>query len=111
MDRLSIAGLLVAIFAIYLGFTLDGGSISALFELPAFIIVVGGTLGAVMLQSSSRQFLHAFSLLKWVFTPPKYDVEEGIEKIVFWAEKARESGYLVLEDAALDEEDIYTQKG
>jgi len=111
MDRLSIAGLLVAIFAIYLGFILDGGSISALFELPAFIIVVGGTLGAVMLQSSSRQFLHAFSLLKWVFTPPKYDVEEGIEKIVFWAEKSRESGYLVLEDEALDEEDIYTQKG
>ena len=62
MDRLSIAGLVVAIFAIYIGFMLDGGAVSALFELPAFIIVVGGTLGAVMLQSSSVQFLHALSL-------------------------------------------------
>lgn len=111
MDRLSIAGLFIAIFAIYLGFILDGGSIAALFELPAFIIVVGGTMGAVMLQSSSTQFLHALSLLKWVFTPPKYDIEQGIEKIVFWAGKSRESGYLVLEDVALDEEDSYTQKG
>jgi len=111
MDRLSVAGLVVAILAIYLGFILDGGSISALFELPAFIIVFGGTLGAVMLQSSTRQFYHALSLLKWVFTPPHYDIEEGIEKIVFWAGKSRESGYLVLEDAALDEEDSYTQKG
>lgn len=111
MDRLSIVGLAVAILAIYLGFALDGGSVSSLFELPAFIIVVGGTLGAVMLQSSASQFFHAFSLLKWVFVPPHYDIEQGIENIVHWAEKARESGYLALEDIALDEEDGYTQKG
>lgn len=111
MDRLSIAGLAVAILAIYLGFILDGGSILALLELPAFIIVVGGTVGAVMLQSSSAQFYHAFSLLKWVFSPPKYDVEKGIEKIISWAVKSRELGYLALENDALDEEDDYTQKG
>ncbi|GAA6170880.1 flagellar motor protein [Colwellia sp. KU-HH00111] len=111
MDRLSIAGLLVAILAIYIGFMLDGGAVSALFELPAFIIVVGGTLGAVMLQSSNTQFLHALSLLKWVFTPPQFDIEQGIDKVVFWASRARESGYLVLEDIALDEEDSFTQKG
>ncbi len=111
MDRLSVAGLIVAILAIYAGFALDGGSVSTLFELPAFIIVVGGTLGAVMLQSSSTQFLHAFSLLKWVFIPPCYDIEKGIDDIVFWSEKSRESGYLALEDVALDVEDSYTQKG
>lgn len=111
MDRLSIAGLIVAFLAIYIGFTLDGGSVSTLFELPAFIIVLGGTIGAVMLQSSTVQFLHAISLLRWVFTPPLYDIEEGIEKIVFWAGKARGEGYLVLENSALEEEDIYTQKG
>ena len=111
MDRLSITGLVVAVLAIYLGFILDGGSITALFELPAFIIVVGGTLGAVMLQSSSAQFFHALSLLKWVFTPPRYDVEKGIEQIVSWAVKSRESGFLSLENDALDEEDSYTQKG
>lgn len=111
MDRLSIAGLVVAILAIYAGFALDGGSIATLFELPAFIIVVGGTLGAVMLQSSSNQFIHAFSLLRWVFIPPHYDIEQGINHIVSWAEKSRESGYLALEDVALDVEDSYTQKG
>lgn len=111
MDRLSIAGLFVAVFAIYLGFMLDGGSVTALLELPALIIVVGGTVGAVMLQSSSGQFYHAFSLLKWVFRPPNYDIDKGIDKIVFWAGKSRESGYLALENIALDEEDSYTQKG
>lgn len=111
MDKLSIAGLLIAILAIYIGFSLDGGAISALIELPAFIIVFGGTIGAVLLQSSHVQFFHAMSLLKWIFIPPKYDVDEGIASIVSWAEKARESGYLSLEHVALDQEDNYTYKG
>lgn len=111
MDKLSVAGLVVALLAIYIGFSLEGGEISALFELPAFIIVFGGTLGAVMLQSSLVQFLHAISLLKWVFLPPQYDVNQGINNIVLWAEKAREFGYLSLEDIALEVEDSYTQKG
>ncbi len=111
MDKLSFAGLTVALLAIYFGFTIEGGAVAKLFELPAFIIVFGGTLGAVMLQSSTTQFFHAFSLLKWVFYPPVHNVEQGIEDIVFWAEKARESGFLVLESIALEETDAYVQKG
>jgi len=110
MDKLTIAGLFVAIVAIYLGFVLDGGSLTALLELPAFIIVFGGTLGAVMLQSSSSQFFHALSLLKWIFYPPKYDIDQGIDSIVHWSEKARESGYLSLENIAEEEQDFYTNK-
>lgn len=111
MDKLSITGLLVAIIAVYLGFALDGGSMFTLLELPAFIIVVGGTIGAVMLQSSAAQFFHAVNLLKWVFFPPKYDVEQGIEDIVSWSNKSRESGFLVLENDALDVEDSFVSKG
>lgn len=111
MDKLSLIGLIVAIIAIYFGFVIDGGSISSLLELPAFIIVFGGTLGAVMLQSSQRQFFHAMSLLKWIVAPPKYDVNQGIDSIVHWAEKAREFGFLSLEHIAEEEEDFFTNKG
>lgn len=111
MDKLSISGLVIAILAIYFGFIIDGGAISSLIELPAFIIVFGGTLGAVMLQSSQSQFLHAITLLKWLFYPPKYDVEQGIESVVHWAERARESGFLSLEHIAEEENDFYVNKG
>ncbi len=111
MDKLSISGLLIAILAIYFGFIIDGGAISSLLQLPAFIIVFGGTLGAVMLQSSQSQFFHAMTLLKWLFIPPKYDIEKGIISIVNWSEKARESGFLSLEHIAEEEEDFYTNKG
>lgn len=108
---MSIAGILIAILSIYLGFMLDGGNLSALFELPAFIIVFGGTMGAVILQSSFAQFNHAISLLNWLVQPPTYDISEGLEDIVTWASKARESGFLALEDTALEIEDNFTQKG
>lgn len=111
MDKLSISGLTIAILAIYFGFIIDGGAISSLLELPAFIIVFGGTLGAVMLQSSQSQFFHAITLMKWLFVPPKYDVEQGIQSIVLWAEKARESGFLSLEHIAEEEHDFYVNKG
>ena len=111
MDKLSIAGLIIAFFAIYLGFIIEGGAISTLFELPAFLIAFGGTVGAVMLQSSAEQFRDALNILKWIFMPPKFDFEHGIENIVDWATKARESGYLVLENIALDEEDRFINKG
>jgi chemotaxis protein MotA len=111
VDKMSIAGILIAILSIYLGFMLDGGNLSALFELPAFIIVFGGTMGAVILQSSSAQFNHAISLLNWLVQPPTYDIDEGLEDIVNWASKARESGFLALEDTALEIEDSFTQKG
>ena len=111
MDKLSIAGLIIAILAIYLGFVIDGGSIAALLEFPAFIIVFGGTIGAVMLQSSQSQFFHAMSLLKWMMVPPQHDVEHGIKSIVLWAEKARELGFLSLENIAEKEEDFFINKG
>jgi chemotaxis protein MotA len=111
VDKMSIAGILIAILSIYLGFMLDGGNLSALFELPAFIIVFGGTMGAVILQSSFAQFNHAISLLNWLVQPPTYDIDEGLEDIVNWASKARESGFLALEDTALEIEDNFTQKG
>lgn len=111
MDKLSISGLIIAVLAIYLGFIIEGGSIGALFEFPAFIIVFGGTVGAVMLQSSHTQFFHAMTLLKWVLFSPQYNVEQGIESIVMWAGKARELGFLSLEGIAEKEEDIFIKKG
>ncbi len=108
---MSIIGILIALASVYLGFMIEGGNLSALFELPALIIVVGGTIGAVMLQSPTTQFNHAISLLSWVFQPPVYDMNEGLDDIVKWSSKARESGFLALEDTALEMEDSFTQKG
>ena len=67
MDKLSIFGLLVALGAIGLGYSLEGGVVSALFNGPALIIVLGGTLGAVMLQTSASTFKKMLNMSSCVF--------------------------------------------
>ena len=111
MDKLSLIGLVVAIGAIILGFSLEGGVISGLFHGPAFIIVFGGTVGAVMLQSQLPTFKKSLEIFKWVFSPPSYDVLAGIEQIKQWTTTARQKGYLALEEQALTTEDPYAAKG
>ena len=111
MDKLSIIGLAVAIIAITLGYSLEGGMVSGLIDGPALIIVLGGTLGAVMLQSQLATFKKALGVFKWVFVPPFYDTQAGIEQIKSWASTARQKGYLALEEQALVSEDPYAAKG
>jgi chemotaxis protein MotA len=56
MDRISVVGLLLGLAAIVAGQVLEGGHVASLVQPTAFLIVVGGTLGAVMLQSPLRYF-------------------------------------------------------
>ena len=111
MDKLAIFGAAIALVAIGLGYTIEGGVLTNLFDLSAFIIVFGGTLGAVMLQATKFQFVTALKMLPWVFRPPKYNFEKGIEQVKTWSTKVRQDGYLALENQALQEKDYFVAKG
>jgi len=110
MDRLSIFGFLLAIIAILGGQYIEGGSISTLIDGPAALIVFGGTIGAVMLQSSSDTFFLAMRISKWVFIPPKSSLMPGLRKIINWSIIARKEGLLGLEEAADTEDDPFARK-
>lgn len=110
MDRLSIFGFLLALFAILGGQYIEGGSVTALVDGPAALIVVGGTFGAVMLQSSSKIFLLAMKLSIWVFYPPKSKLIPGLRKIINWSIIARKEGLLGLEEASDSEPDVFARK-
>ncbi|ATC98213.1 flagellar motor protein [Pseudoalteromonas spongiae] len=111
MDKLAVFGAIIAFVAIGLGYTIEGGVLANLFDLSAFIIVFGGTLGAVMLQATKYQFTTAIKMLPWVITPPKHDFAKGIEQVKNWAAKVRHDGYLSLENLAIDEKDNFVSKG
>ncbi|MCP4274026.1 MAG: flagellar motor protein [Gammaproteobacteria bacterium] len=110
MDRLSIFGALLALIAILGGQYIEGGSISTLVDGPAALIVFGGTIGAVMLQSSSDTFFLAMRISKWVFIPPKSPLMPGLRKIINWSIIARKEGLLGLEEAADTEDDPFARK-
>jgi len=111
MDILSFLGLIVGFGAIIGGQYLEGGHIDSIMNAVALLIVLGGTLGAVMLQTPLNTFVRALKMLAWVFIPPQYSAVEVLDKILNWNQIARKEGLFKLETLAELEEDLFTQKG
>jgi chemotaxis protein MotA len=111
MDVISILGLLLGLAAILGGQWLEGGHLSSLFQPTAFVIVIGGTLGAVMLQSPFAAFMQGMSMVRWVFSPPQLPQRELIERIVEWSHLARREGLLALEGHLSEVNDPFMRKG
>lgn len=111
MDLLSVFGVIIAFAAVIGGNFLEGGHLSALVNFPAGVIVLGGTIGAAMLQSPWDVVRRALGISVWVVSPPKIAFKRGIDKIVSWAQSARKEGLLGLEAIAETESDLFARKG
>ncbi len=111
MDVLSLIGLILAFVAILGGNFLEGGHAGALINGPAALIVLGGTLGASLLQSPMSAFKRAVQILAWILFPPRIDLSGGIDRIIGWSMTARKEGLLGLESVADAEPDPYARKG
>jgi len=111
MDKISIAGLALGIAAILAGQVLEGGHLASLVQPTAFVIVIGGTLGAVMLQSPLATFLTGMRMGRWIFAPPPAAPDRLIEQIVQWSHVARKEGLLALEAQIPLIPDAFMRKG
>lgn len=111
MDILSILGVVVGFGAIIGGQYLEGGHLDTILNSVALLIVLGGTLGAVMLQTPLKTFLRALKIVSWIFFPPKQSPEEMLEQIIEWNQIARKEGLVRLEVIAEEEPDLFARKG
>src|SRR5258708_21693267 len=74
------------------------------------MIVVGGALGAVMLQFPLPVVLLAFRWLGAVFVTPKHDPQETIQRLMQYAQKARRDGIVSLDADLAEIEDPFVKK-
>ncbi len=111
MDKLTLLGLFVALVGILTGQVLEGSNINVLFQGTAFLIVFGGTLGAVMVQSSGKIFITAMKMGRWVLVPPRSAGPELITLLTEWGAIARREGVLSLEARIADITDPFVRKG
>jgi chemotaxis protein MotA len=97
MDKSSIIGILVAVVGIVAGLMIEGGSVGQILQPTAAMIVFGGTLGAVMLQFPLTTVISAFRKAARVFGGPKRDTDQVLKQILEFANKARRSGIVSLD--------------
>lgn len=111
MDKLSFLGVIIGFAALIGGNFLEGGQWNSLLNGPAAIIVIGGTLGAAILQTPMNGLKRALGLFSWIFKPPRQQFKLGIKRIVSWAITARRDGLLGLESLSDKENDNFARKG
>lgn len=111
MDILSILGVIIGFAALLGGNFLEGGTWESLLNGPAAVIVLGGTLGAAILQTPMECLRRALHIFFWTFRPPVFVFQDGIDKIIRWSVTARKEGLLGLETLAETEHDNFARKG
>jgi chemotaxis protein MotA len=111
MDFNSVIGVVIALIAVFGGQVLEGGHPGSLLQLTAFTVVLGGTLGAVLLQSPVRQFVLGMKMSRWVFVPPLLDATALVEHIAAWSTTARKEGLLALDPHIAGIDDPFVKKG
>lgn len=97
MDIASIGGIILAIAGILTGMMVEGGSISQITQPTAAMIVIGGTVGAVMLQFPMNIFIAALKQAMKIFVSRSSDGEAIVAQLVKFANKARRSGIISLD--------------
>lgn len=111
MDKLTILGLVVGVTSILIGQALEGGSPSILLQGAAFVIVFGGTLGAVMVQCPMKVFITAIRMGSWVFVEPKSNSHLLARQLSEWSVLSRKEGILALEAHIPTISDPFLNKG
>lgn len=111
MDKISIAGLAISLIAIIGGQVLEGGHVGSLVQPTALLIVLGGTLGAVLLQCPLHVFKRGIVMAKWVWIPPIIEQKSLIDQILKWSNLSRREGLLALENYIPGIKDEFVKKG
>jgi chemotaxis protein MotA len=110
MDIATLVGI-VSAFSLVLTAIMMGGSLILFLNIPSMMIVIGGTLGASMINYPLPDILNVFKVVKHAFFHKKKTPQGLIGEFVALAGTARREGILALETGINDVKDEFMKKG
>jgi chemotaxis protein MotA len=110
MDIATITGLILGIGAVIASFIIEGGHLSSLLQLPAMLLVIGGTFGAATITTSVSQIGRLPRLLSIILFDTRLDNHKLIDLIFDLSQKSRKNGLLSLEDDISGIKDNFLRK-
>lgn len=111
MDLSTILGFVVGIGLMAIGAVLEHVEFGSLLGPSAFLIVVGGSVGATIISHTTDDLKHLGPALKLALVKPKLDYHGMIDQLVELAEKARRNGLLSLQADAESATDPFVKQG
>jgi len=97
MDIATIVGILVGLGCIAVGVLADGGNFKLFVQIPAILIVVGGTIASTCIHFTLGQVFKIMSIIKKLLFYPLPPEQDLIQKMVNYAAISRRDGPLALQ--------------
>ena len=110
MDLATVIGIVLS-FGLVLSAILSKGSIGTFIDPASMLIVVGGTIGATMVNFPLGHILGVVGVIKNAFFSSLESPQSIIDKFMEYANRARREGILSLEPLIKEIDDLYLQKG
>src|SRR5579862_3139019 len=110
LDLASLGGLLLALLGILGGLISEGGKIRDVAQFTAAMIVLGGTIGAVLVSTPLHIVVGAAKRFLGVFRDTTAPLAPLIDEVTGYATKARKNGLVSLEQAAEQIADPFLRK-
>jgi chemotaxis protein MotA len=97
MDITSLFGPIVAIGLIIVGLILEGGHVSSIIQFTAFLIVMGGMSGSIMVAYPLSDIIGAMKAIGTWLKNPSANPDQILTEIIDLAQTARKESILALE--------------
>jgi chemotaxis protein MotA len=110
MDFATVLGIISAFGLVTIAIFMGGG-VKLFINVPALMIVVGGTLGATMISYPLRDVFGVFAVAKKAVFTKNISIKQLISRFVDFAKKSRKEGILALEGDVKGVKDEFLKKG
>jgi chemotaxis protein MotA len=111
MKAATLIGIIIAIVGLLGGSVMEGTPPTAFLNLPACLVVLGGTLGVTIASTGMEALKLIPALYKKSFAGDAPETAARLGDMVRFAERARREGLLSLEDDVANVDDAFLQKG
>ncbi len=110
MDIATVVGVISAFGLVFVAIFMGGG-IQIFINIPALMIVVGGTLGATMINYPLRDIFGVLNVVKKTLFSQNISVDEIINRFLGFSKKSRKEGILALEGEIKNVKDEFLKNG
>ncbi len=108
LDPTTVIGIIVGIGGILFGNAIEGGQMSSLLQGASFLIILLGTLGAVLVSSGARDINLALRLVKKAFeSESEKEAERLLKDILEYSRFVKRESLLALEEKVKTQPNVY----
>jgi chemotaxis protein MotA len=110
LDKATLGGIALAIAGILGGMMMEGGKIVQIIQPTAAMIVLGGTIGGIMISYPLPVVMTSFSRMRQVIFEGGVNLDSLIKEMLGYAQKARKEGIISLDNELANVKNPFLKK-